>query len=108
MTTEHLKAEARGEVRKWFSSQEGACACLGDCSRCNFHKCHGCLCFLDTLIDRVRAATVEECTEFIRRNAPSSAQFGTFEYQVSDKLLLDAVSALTAPQAISTIEGRLV
>jgi len=46
------------------------------------------------VIASVSSARTIECIEFIRNNAPSSDQFGTFEYHVSDKLLNDLLTSM--------------
>ena len=38
------------EIKKWKENQGGACACLGDCEVCGYHKCHGCICNLIKVI----------------------------------------------------------
>lgn len=40
----------REEIKKWKENQGGACACLGDCEVCGYHKCHGCICNLTKVI----------------------------------------------------------
>jgi hypothetical protein len=41
------------KIAHWRKHDFGACACLGNCKRCGYHMCHGCLCFvLDELESR--------------------------------------------------------
>lgn len=42
--------EAIEEYQKWKKRQDGICACLGNCKKCGYHLCFGCLCtFQDSL-----------------------------------------------------------
>lgn len=47
--TENTKEETMEDrfykkAKNWKKGQGEACACLGDCKRCGYHKCNGCLC----------------------------------------------------------------
>jgi len=55
------------KIAHWRKHDFGACACLGNCKRCGYHMCHGCLCFvLDELESRAneRQAVLAEVLEW--------------------------------------------
>lgn len=57
------------EAKSWVKSQQGDCMCLGDCQKCNFHRCHGCLCsfipFIQSEKDLSKKEGQEEYKQFI-------------------------------------------
>ncbi len=56
------------KIAHWRKHDFGACACLGNCKRCGYHMCHGCLCFvLDELESRAdkRQKLLAEISELV-------------------------------------------
>lgn len=45
------------ELSSWVKDQKKVtpCACLGDCHKCGWHLCKGCLCWLKDFIAKVEA-----------------------------------------------------
>lgn len=55
------------DVINWRMHDFGACACLGNCEKCGYHKCHGCLCFLVEEINTLLAQQREQVRDEERK-----------------------------------------
>ncbi len=63
---ETMEERFEEKARKWVKGQDGYCMCLGDCERCGYHGCHGCLCVFLPFIRSEIALAVKEREEEMR------------------------------------------